>query len=154
MLSDLRFSLRLLRKSPVFLAASVLSLALGIGAATTVFSAFRAVFLTPLPFAHPDRLVEILKPLPAGQSPYPTITDVAFWKRFSRSFESIGEYASYRPMTLLGTAEPAGVFALEVEKDLFPTLRARPLMGRVFEAADFENGNPRGVLLAWKTWRE
>jgi predicted permease len=154
MLSDIRFSLRLLRKSPVFAGAAVLSLALGIGAATTVFSAFRAVFLRPLPFARPARLVEILKALPAGQSPYPTITDVAFWKRFSRSFESIGEYASYRPMTLLGTAEPESVFALEVEKDLFPTLRARPLMGRVFEAADFENGNPRSVLLAWKTWRE
>src|SRR6266566_169588 len=100
MLSDIRFSLRLLRKSPSFLATSVLSLALGIGATTTVFSAFRAVFLRPLPYADPDRLVEITKPGPEGRTIYPTVADLGFLRQFSQSFENLGSYGFFRAVTV------------------------------------------------------
>src|SRR5947209_18976637 len=82
MLNEIRFSLRLLRKSPSFLLTAVLSLALGIGATTTVFSAFRAVFLKPLPYAEPDRLVEISKPAPGGRTIGTTQADVEFLRQF------------------------------------------------------------------------
>src|SRR6266700_8017232 len=111
MLSDIRFSLRLLRKSPSFLATSVLSLALGIGATTTVFSAFRAVFLRPLPYADPDRLVEIGKLGPEHSSVSVNQGDIDFWREFSRSFESFGAYTSLRALSMTGSGEAANVFA-------------------------------------------
>ena len=153
-MNDIRFSLRLLRKSPAFLFTAVLSLALGIAAATTMFSAFRAVFLRPLPFHDPDRLVEINKASPDGRSGTCTVTDIAFWRQFSHSFENIGTFGFYKPMTLLSGGEPANVVGRVIEKDFFPTLQARPLLGRVFEPGDFENGHPHGILLSWKVWQE
>lgn len=136
MLNDLRFAVRILSKSPAFLITAILSLALGIGATTVVFSAFRAVFLRPLPCAEPDHLVEIAKiPLDRG-SANTTVADVQFWRQFSQSFESFGTYAFYRAMTLTGSGEPASiVVARAVESDLFGTLQARPLLGRVFVPA-------------------
>jgi predicted permease len=154
MLSDIRFALRLLRKSPSFLVTATLSLALGIGATTTVFSAFRAVFLRPLPYADPERLVEIVKPVPEGRTVYPTAADLGFLRQFSQSFESLGSFGFFRAVTLSGGLEPANGTARIVEPDLFPTLGARPLLGRVFTAGDFEDGNPRAVLLSYKLWQQ
>lgn len=154
MLSDIRFSLRLLRKSPSFFLTAVVSLALGIGATTTVFSAFRAVFLRPLPYAEPDRLVELTKPGPDGRTVYPTAADLGFLREFSHSFESLGSYGFFRAVTLSGGAQPANGTARIVEPDLFPTLQARPLLGRVFNAADFEEAGPRGVLLSYRLWQQ
>ena len=154
MWNDIRFSLRLLRKSPAFLVTAVLSLALGIGATTTVFSAFRAVFLRPLPYTDPGRLVEITKPGPDGRASSTTLADVVFWRQFSHSFERIGTYGFYKPMTLTGGAEPANVVGRVIEKDLFPTLQTHAMLGRVFEPADFEDGNPRGILLSYKVWQQ
>ena len=93
MLNDLRFAVRVLGKSPAFLITAVLSLALGIGATTVVFSAFRAVFLPPLPYTDPDRLVEISKLTLDGRGASTTIADVQFWRQFSRSFENLGTFA-------------------------------------------------------------
>ena len=154
MWNDIRFSLRLLRKSPAFLVTAVFSLALGIGATTTVFSAFRAVFLRPLPYTDAERLVEITKPGPDGRASSTTLADIAFWRQFSRSFEKIGTYGFYKPMTLTGGAEPANVVGRVIEKDLFPTLQARAMLGRVFEPSDFEDGNPRGILLSYRVWQQ
>ena len=154
MWNDIRFSVRLLRKSPAFLVTAVLSLALGIGATTTVFSAFRAVFLRPLPYTDPDRLVEITKPGPDGRASSTTLADIAFWRQFSHSFEKIGTYGFYKPMTLTGGAEPANVVGRVIEKDLFPTLQAHAMLGRVFEPADFDDGNPRCILVSYKVWQQ
>ena len=153
-MGDFRFAIRMLSKSPAFFATAVLSLALGIGATTTVFSAFRAVFLRPLPYANPERLVEITKPRLEGGSVYPTAADVAFWREFGKSFESIGTYGFYRPRTMTGGSEPVNGIASMVHRDLFPTLGAKPALGRVFTAADFDDANPRAVLLSYKIWQE
>ncbi|MES1262033.1 MAG: ADOP family duplicated permease, partial [Acidobacteriota bacterium] len=153
-MGDFRFAVRMLRKSPAFLITAVLSLALGIGATTTVFSAFRAVFLRPLPYAAPERLVEITKPRAEGGSVSVTVADAGFWREFSRSFESLGTYGFYRPLTMTGGSEPVNGIARMVQKDLFPTLGSKPAVGRVFVAGDFEEGNPRAVLLSYRIWRE
>jgi len=153
-MGDFRFAARVLTRSPGFLLTAVLSLALGIGATTTVFSAFRAVFLRPLPYAEPERLVEIVKQRAEGGSTFATVADVSFWREFSRSFERIGTYGFYRPLTLTGGAEPVNGIARMIQKDLFPALGAQPILGRVFTPADFENANPRAVLLSYRIWRE
>ena len=132
MLNDLRFAVRVLRKSPAFLTTAVLSLAPGIGATTVVFSAFRAVFLPPLPYADPDRLVEISKVTPDGRNASTTTADVQFWRQLSRSFESFGTFAFYHTMTLSGGGEPFNIVARVVEPDFFSTLKARPSLGACF----------------------
>jgi hypothetical protein len=118
-----------------------------------VFSAFRAVFLPPLPYIDGDRLVEISKFTPDGRSPATTTIDVHFWRQFSRSFESFGTFAFYHTMTLSVGGEPVSIVARVVEPDLFRTLQALPLLGRVFVPADFDNANPHGLLLTWKIWQ-
>jgi putative ABC transport system permease protein len=153
MLNDLRFAVRVLGKNPAFLTTAVLSLALGIGATTVVFSAFRAVFLPPLPFTDPDRLVEISKLTLDGRGGSTTTADVQFWRQFSSSFESIGTFAFYHTMTLSGAGEPVNIVARVIEPDLFRTLQARALLGRVFIPHDFENSSPYGLLLTWKIWQ-
>jgi putative ABC transport system permease protein len=152
MLKDLRFAVRVLGKSPSFLITAVVSLALGIGATTVMFSAFRAVFLRPLSYPDPDRLVEISKVTPDGGGASTTTIDVQFWRQFSRTFESFGTFAFYHTMTLSGR-EPASLVARVVEPDLFRTLQAQPLLGRTFVPADFENSSPHGLLLTWKIWQ-
>jgi putative ABC transport system permease protein len=99
MLSDIRFGFRLLRRSPAFFATAVLSLALGIGATTVVFSAFRSAILKPLPYADPDRLVEITKPIPDGRTTSVTVADLDFLRPRTRSFEAIGTYGFFHPFT-------------------------------------------------------
>jgi len=153
MLNDLRFAVRVLGKSPAFLITAVLSLALGIGATTVVFSAFRAVFLPPLPYTDSDRLVEISKLTLDGRGASTTIADVQFWRQFSRSFESLGTFAFYHTMTLSAGGEAVSIVARVIEPDLFDTLQARPLLGRVFASNDFENASPHGLLLTWKIWQ-
>jgi putative ABC transport system permease protein len=118
-----------------------------------VFSAFRAVFLPPLPYTDPDRLVEISKFTLDGRGASTTTADVQFWRQFSRSFESFGTFAFYHTMTLSAGGEPVSIVARVIEPDLFRTLQARPLMGRVFIPGDFENSNPHGLLLTWKIWQ-
>ncbi len=154
MLSDLRFSLRMLRKNLVFLVAAVLSLALGIGAATTVFSAFRAVFLRPLPYADPDHLVQITRSEADQRTGALTVADFQFLRKFSHSFDHFGSYGFLRALTFRGAGEPANLVARIVENDFFPALGTRPILGRVFANNDFIPGNPRGVILAFSVWQK
>jgi putative ABC transport system permease protein len=153
MVNDLRFAIRVLSKSPAFLTTAVLSLALGIGAPTVVFTVFRAVFLPQLPYTDPDRLIEISKFTLDGRGATTTTADVQFWRQFSRSFESFGTFAFYHTMTLSGGGEPVSIVARVIEPDLFGTLQARPLLGRVFVPGDFQNSSPHGLLLTWKIWQ-
>src|SRR5580658_8633506 len=94
MLHDLRYGLRMLRKTPGFTAVAVVTLALGIGANTAIFSVVRAVLLPPLPFANSGRLVEIqLRNRKTGElANWVAIRDVADWRTQNRSFESIGAH--------------------------------------------------------------
>src|SRR5262249_44059424 len=140
MLNDFRFALRVLRKSPAFLVAAVLSLALGIGATTVVFGAFRAVFLRPLPCADPDRLVEITKLTLDGRNANTTVADVQFLRQFSRSFESFGTSAFYHAMPLSGFGEPASVLtrAVEPAAALAEMERMRPALTQQYPEAQRE----------------
>ncbi len=158
-MGDFRFAMRILRKSPAFFLTAVLSLALGIGANTTVFSAFRAVFLRPLPYAEPDRLVEIVKARAEGGTTYATLGDVSFFRQFAPSFALIGTYGPFRPLTMTGTGETAflsatAVNARVVQREFFTVLGARPLLGRTLLPSDFDPGSPRVLVISTRLWRE
>ena len=133
LLQDLKFGLRTLAKNPGFTAVAALTLALGIGANTAIFSVVNAVLLRPLPFPDADRLVSIRLDHPKrgihnAYESYPEITD---WRDQSRSFESI---AAYSPSTVnLSTREEAESASLwKVNANLFPMLGVKMWLGRGF----------------------
>jgi len=145
---------RRLRRAPMFTFIAVLTLALGIGANTAIFSVLEGVLLKPLPYAEPDRLIGLwftapginIKNLNMAPSVYFTYLEN------NRTFESLGLYTGDM-VSVTGVAEPERVRALDVTYGLFPTLRARPLLGRVFSAKDDSAGSPETVILSYGYWQ-
>ncbi|MFZ0592265.1 MAG: ABC transporter permease [Bryobacteraceae bacterium] len=154
MLQDLRYGWRQLRKSPVFTFTALLSLGLGIGAAVTMFSAFRAVFLRSVPYRNPDRIVEISKIGRDGYTPAETIADLEFFRRYATSLQSAAGYGYFETATLSGIADPVDLWVRSVSRELFPLLGARAFLGRTFAASDFRSDAPEAVVLAYDTWQK
>src|SRR5580658_9097490 len=154
MLHDLRYGLRMLRKTPGFTAVAVVTLALGIGANTAIFSVVRAVLLPPLPFANSGRLVEIqLRNRKTGElANWVAIRDVADWRTQNRSFESIGAHRfSLMSMTAAGQAD--ALYGASVSADLLPLLGVPPLRGRYFLPAEDQPDRDRVVILSYDLWQ-
>jgi len=151
---DLRYAARGLRKTPGFTAVAVLTLALGVGANTAVFSLLNAVLLRPLPYHQPERLVLIWESAPffgLRDSPVSPANYVD-WKARSRSFEQMGalEDRSYR---LVGEAAPEIVEGALATASLFRTLATRPAMGRVFSEQEDQPGAPKVAVISDGFWR-
>ncbi len=155
-LQDLRYGLRSLLKSPGFTAVAVLTLALGVGANTAIFSVLRAVVLRDLPYHDPDRIAvmwtrNIRQNLPDGSS-YLNFRD---WKEQSKSFEQMAAYI--RPEFTRGTLAGGGgaerIFLAEVGPGFFELLGTPPLIGRTFEPGDF-SANRRAVIISHGLWRQ
>ncbi len=157
LISDLRQSLRTLRRNPAFAIGAILVLALGIGANTAIFSIVNAAMLRPLPFADPDRLVQLWHVPPAKSFPGIDLFSVSpanylDWKAQSTSFDSMSIYG-FRGLTFGGTDHPELIQASAVPPDFFTVLRAQPLLGRTFTRDD-DHPNPRTILLSYKLWRD
>jgi len=150
MLHDLRHAVRGLLKSPGFAAVSILTLALGIGANTAVLSLARAVFVSPLPFKDPDRLVAIDERRPSSRATDIPISghEFAAWREQNHVFEDI---ALYRPngLNLTGVGEPKAVQVIEVSANYLSMLGLSPALGRWF--TDAEN---RVAIVSDPLWRE
>lgn len=152
--TDVRFALRQLRKSPSFTTACVLTLALGIGANTVVFSVVNAVVLRPLPFAKPDRVAFVASihdrdPKQLSDLSYPTFFD---FRKENRVFERLVSFRS-TDATLNGASQPIHVRAQIVSWDLFPMAGVQPALGRGFLPQEEESGQ-RAVVLSSEIWRE
>jgi putative ABC transport system permease protein len=152
-LSDVRFGLRQLRKSPAFAVAGALTLAVGIGANAAVFSVVNAVILEPLPFPEPDRLVSISPGDDAGPAgPYEVSYPNFFDLRNENSvFDTLVSYRS-EPVSLTGFGDPVQLRAEIVSWGLFPLLRMQPIRGRGFEPQD-EDPGARTVIVSHSLWR-
>ena len=151
LLQDLRYAFRLLMKNPGFAVIAVLTLALGIGANTAIFSVVNGVLLRPLPFRDPSRLV-----LVAEKSPFPTVStsyqNFVDWRDQSRSFESM-EATRSATITLTGAGEPERLNAQFATAGLFPMLGIGAHLGRAFlPEEDRPNGTPV-VLLSYGLWQ-
>jgi len=155
LLQDVRFAIRQLRKSPGFALTTVLTLALGIGATTAIFSLINAVLLRPLAFPDPDRLVWAApldqatgKPGIPGSISYPDFFD---WRSRNHSFEAI---ACYRRdgRTLTGNGTPQQLEAQIVSSDFFRVLGVHPALGRGFVREDEKPGTHVAVL-SHQTWQ-
>lgn len=151
---DVRYGARALRKHPGFALTAALTLALGIGGVTTIFSAVRGVLLRPLPFAEPDRLATFWLTAPEKGLPVVALPDglFAFYREHSRSFAEMAAY-SFGGATLTGAGDPVRLAAAAVSHELFHVLGAQPLLGRGFVAAEESPGGAPVTVLGYGLWR-
>jgi putative ABC transport system permease protein len=153
-LTDLRYGLRMLAKSPGFTVVAVLTLALGIGANAAIFSVVNAVLLRPLPYPDSARLVTIWETEPSGPGQlFPnTGPDFVDWKAQNRVFDDMGAIFT-GSAALTGIAEPLQLQGFEVSPEVFQLLGAQPLLGRNFTADETEPGHDGVVILSYGLWQ-
>ena len=142
---DFRFAFRSLRKNPGFAAVVILTLALGIGANTAIFTVVNSVLLRPLPYAAPENLVTTN----SNQS-LPDLEDI---RARAQSFESIGANAT-QSLDYTGESDPIQIHAILSDSQLFPTLGAHPLLGRLISSGEDQYGSARVVLLSHAFWAQ
>ncbi len=141
---DLRFAWRMLVKRPAFTLIAVLTLALGIGINTSIFSVINSVLLKPLPYLAPERLVTL-----RSNESTPDLADIANW---SQSYDSVGGIVTM-PLDFTGGSEPAQWRTGVVTGGYFGTLGVNPLLGRIIGYDDDKEGNPFVLVLSHETWQ-
>ena len=149
---DLRYGLRIMAKSPGFTAVAVLTLALGIGANTTLFSVVNGVLLNPLPYPQPERLVALYSRTadsPTWSISYPNFLD---WVRDNRSFSTLASYRE-QDYNLTGMGEPERLPGEMVSATFFPVLGVKPALGRTFLPEEDQVGARPVVLISAGLWR-
>ena len=152
LIRDVRFALRYLRKDPAFTAVAVLTLALGIGANSAIFSAVNALLLQPMPVKEPARLVVVRDvQAGAGEAPasYPEYLD---WKERGRIFQQLGAYFS-TTFPLTGAGEPEQLSALRMTSGMLSLLGLRPPLGRDFRPEEENPEAERVALISRGLWR-
>lgn len=149
---DVRFGLRLLRKSPGFTAVAVLTLALGIGANSALFTVLDRTVIRPLPYANPDRLMMLWEDFSAFGAAKERVSPATFmdWQKRTQAFDEIAAYGM-RDFSISGDGPPEEVFGLGVTANLLPMLGVRPLLGRSFAPEEDAPGN-RTVVLSYPLW--
>ncbi len=153
MLRDVRFGVRLFRKSPGFGAAAVAIIALGIGAATAIFSVVHGVLLQPLPFREPDRLVTIwIARGPDRARTYPSAADALDLRTLRRVFEDVA-FLDNANLNLTGGVEPRRLQGARVSPNLFAVLGAGAASGRTFTSDEGQPGRNHVVVLGDALWR-
>src|ERR1700685_463407 len=152
LVQDVRFAIRMLTKNPGFTAVVVLTLALGIGANTALFSIVNGVLLNPLPYPHPEQLVTLHESKPNfanGSISYPNFRD---WQKDNHTFSAIAVTRSYG-YSLTGMGEAEQVRAGFVSSDFFPLLGVRPVIGRAFAPDEDRIGAAPTVLISAGFWK-
>ena len=152
-LQDLRYAFRQLAKSPGFAIVAILTLTLGIGANTAIFSVVNAVLLNPLPYPKPDRIVVLFHDKPnfrTGSISYPNFED---WRRENQSFSSMAAYREMDGVTLSGNGEPEVVTGQMVSTGFFEILGITPVLGRTFAADEDRLGANPTVMISEGLWK-
>ena len=152
-LQDLRYSIRQMMKAPGFAAIAILTLALGIGANTAIFSVVNGVLLNPLPFPQAERLMVLFHGrtnFPNGSISYPNFLD---WQRENHSFERMAAYRSPGSFALTGTAEPEAVTGEMVSAGFFEILGTKLVAGRAFTADEDRLGANPTVMISEGLWK-
>ncbi|PYT31359.1 MAG: hypothetical protein DMG57_05450 [Acidobacteria bacterium] len=147
---DLRYALRLLSRNPSFTAVAVMTLAMGIGANTAIFSVVRSIVFHSLPFRDPERLVWIRDD--------PTVLSVTFqsWRRMSSSFDALAAFNAffnYGAVNWTGHGEPQRLSGVAVSQNLFPMLGVEAAVGRTFRPGEDQPGGPPVVVLTHGFWQ-
>lgn len=148
LLHDLRYAIRQLRKNPTFTAVALLTLALGVGAITAIFSVVNAVLLRPLAYESSDRLTVILHD---GHNPVAS-ANFLDWQKQSHSFERMGA-AEYWSPNLTGTDKTEKILAVRITANILPMLGVQPLLGRAILSEEQERGKEHEVVLGYPFWQ-
>jgi predicted permease len=149
---DIRYALRQLHKSPGFAAVTVVTLALGIGANTAIFSVVNGVLLNPLPFHDANRIVSMFEEtqnFAKGSISYPNFLD---WQRDNRSFEAMAAYRG-TDGSITGVGQPENVRAQRVSANFFPILGVNPILGRNFAPEEDRRGASPTALISEGLWK-
>ncbi len=153
LLQDLRYALRTLAKSPGFTLVAVLTLALGIGANTAMFSVFYGVLLRPLPYAEPDRIVGLAQTFPGGRGVRNvTYVQFQFLQRHTTMLESVAAAASVG-FNLADGSQADRVYGLRVSRNYFHVLGVQPALGRTFLEDEDQPNGPSAVILSHGLWQ-
>src|ERR1700738_1515950 len=151
---DVRYGIRSLLKRPGFAAIAVITLALGIGANTAIFSVVNAVLLRPLPYAEAERLF-----VPWGTRgdmqdrtnvSYPDFVD---WQAQTKTLEHVAAYNSSGLLLREGDADPEPIFGAAVSADLFPLLKVAPILGQPFTRVNDQPNAPAVIVLGYDLWQ-
>jgi putative ABC transport system permease protein len=155
LIHDFHYGLRLMRRAPGFSVAAVLTIALGIGATTAMFSVVYGVVLKPLPYGNADRLVNIWSTAPKrGLSrAFVAMANVYDFKARNHVFEDIAALRAVANYNLTGQGEPERLNGSRVSANLFPVLQVTPLIGRTFTEDEDEIGHDRVALLGYGLWQ-
>lgn len=149
---DVRYGLRQLLRNPGFTAVVIISLALGIGANTALFSIIEGVFLRPLPYPQPHRLVYPISVWDQGAEDAVGAADYLFWKEHTRAFESSGAYEPLSGSNLVVGQQARYVHVTSVSPGLFGTLGVRPQLGREFTQEEGQPHGPAAAILSHALW--
>ncbi|HYW43433.1 MAG TPA: ABC transporter permease [Bryobacteraceae bacterium] len=149
---DLRYGLRMLRKSPGFTLTAVLALALGIGANTAIFSVVNAVLVQRLPFAGPDRLAMVWEQSPRTKTNVVNPINFLEWQSRNHSFDAMAAMIAF-PSSLAGSGEPEQVDGMAVSDGFFAILGVKPIAGRWFTPQEDVRGSDNAAILGEGLWR-
>jgi predicted permease len=155
MLFDIRYALRTLARNPGFAVVAILTLALGIGANTAIFTIFNGVLLHPLPYPHAERLVAVQEVVPKFEKFGPTLPVNSWhfreWRKQNRSFDGLALLNS-ADFTLTGAGEPERLSGARVSSSLFPMLGVQAAIGRTFLEEEDQPGHDRVVVISDRLW--
>src|SRR5690348_2497935 len=152
LVQDIRYALRVLSKSPAFAAIAILTLAIGIGANTALFSVVNGVLLNPLPYPHPEQLVAVYADSPETSQGYVTYLNFLDWQRMNHTFSSMTMYRNQDyNFSTSGPSERVSGFMISA--DFFQTLGVPPVIGRLFHASDDHIGAAPVVILGGGFWK-
>src|SRR5437016_539791 len=153
LLQDLRYALRQLRKSPGFTAVAVITLGLGIGANTAIFSVVEGVVLAPLHYFEPDRLVMIWENNPRFPRVWDSYPNFEDWQRAAHSFQQMAAFREQgADLTFPGQA--SHLMASQISSGFFSTLGVKLVLGREFTSQENQPGGARAVVISHHLWRE
>ena len=155
LIKDVRFAFRSLLKRPGFAAITVLTLALGIGANTAIFSVIYSVLIKTLPFYRADRIVLLWGHDRAEDDPRSQVshTDVVDFRSQTTLFDSISTFNNWNPL-ISGSGEPARISGALVGDDFFKVMGTQPLLGRAFLPEEQEDGKDQVVVLSYELWQK
>src|SRR5437867_5609321 len=154
-MNDLKFAFRQLLRNPGFATVAVLTLALGIGANTAMFSVVNAVLLRPLPFKEPEKLITVWERNDKQGYNQNAVAPANFadWKAQNQSLEQIAMFGTGRGLNLTGADEPVRVVGFKVSANLFPLLGVIPMHGRGLLGEEETPGRDRVVVLSHGLWQ-
>ena len=153
LLQDLRYGFRMLRKSPAFTAIAVLTLALGIGANTAIFSVINSALLRPLPFKDPGELVQLWCTESAPGN-YPlTGLDYLEWQSQNRTFAATSLFSWERDFNASGAGEPESAAVISTQANFFKLVGVSPVIGRTFDAGEDQAGKNHVAVLNYGFWK-